>query len=162
MPSTLHDFTVRANDGSEVALSVYRDRVLLVVNTASRCGFTPQYAALETLHRRYATRGFAVLGFPCNDFMRQDPGTDEEIRTFCSTHYDVTFPLFARIRVRGTDAEPLYAWLTHDSAFPGAIGWNFAKFLAGRDGAIAERFEPATDPLDPRVVAAIEALLPAA
>ena len=162
MPSTLHDFTVRANDGSEVALAAYRGRVLLVVNTASRCGFTPQYAALETLHRRYAPRGFAVLGFPCNDFLRQDPGSDAEILAFCSTRYDVSFPLFAKVRVRGTGAEPLYAWLTRESACPGAIGWNFAKFLAGPDGEIAARFEPATDPLDPRVTAAIETLLPAA
>jgi len=134
--------------------------VLLVVNVASKCGFTPQYEGLEALHRRYADRGFAVLGFPCNQFGGQEPGSAEEIASFCSLTYDVTFPVFARIDVNGADADPLYVELKKQA--PGILGtegikWNFTKFLIGRDGTVAERYAPTTRPED--IAADIDKLL---
>lgn len=156
----LYDFTVRTSDGAEAPLSAYRGKTLLIVNTASRCGFTPQYEGLEALYRRYQDRGFVVLAFPANNFMGQEPGTDAEIQTFCTTKYATTFPVFAKISVRGRGIAPLYAWLTKDSGFPGAIPWNFTKFLVGPDGKVVSRFDPATDPLSKDVTTALEAVLP--
>ena len=148
---TLTDLSVRTADGSEVPLSDYAGRVLLVVNTASRCGFTPQYDGLEALHRRYADRGLAVLAFPCNQFGAQEPGDAAEIATFCRTSYDVTFPVFAKVDVNGPAADPLFVALK--DAAPGLLGskgvkWNFTKFLVARDGETVTRHAPTTKPED--------------
>jgi glutathione peroxidase len=156
----LHDFRVRDLDGREVGLGDYWGQVLLIVNTASKCGFTPQYAGLEALHRKYAGRGFEVLGFPCNQFGAQEPGDAEEIRSFCTTTYDVSFPMFAKIEVNGPAAHPLYAYLKE--ARPGlfgsqAIKWNFTKFLLDRQGVAVRRFASAAKPKD--IEKAIERLL---
>lgn len=156
----LYGFTVRTIDGADTSLAAWRGKTLLIVNTASRCGFTPQYEALEALYKRYAARGFVVLAFPANNFMAQEPGTDAEIQQFCTTKYATTFPIFAKISVRGRHIAPLYAWLTQQSGFPGAIPWNFAKFLVSPEGRVVARFEPATDPLSKDVTAPLEALLP--
>ncbi|WP_136163151.1 glutathione peroxidase [Sphingomonas flavalba] len=146
--------------GGTGALAAYAGKVLLIVNVASRCGFTPQYAGLEALYRRYADRGFVVLGFPCNQFGEQEPGSDTEIAAFCAATYDVTFPLFAKVAVNGPGADPLWAWLQAERrGFAGirAIKWNFTKFLVGRDGAVVARYAPMTKPA--AIAAAIEALL---
>lgn len=140
---------VRAADGTETDLSAHAGQVLLIVNTASRCGFTPQYAGLEALYRKYRDRGFAVLGFPCNQFGAQEPGDAAEIASFCSLTYDVTFPVFAKIDVNGSAAAPLWKHLKH--AAPGLLGseaikWNFTKFLVDRSGAVVERYAPTTTP----------------
>jgi glutathione peroxidase len=138
-------------------------KVALVVNVASKCGLTPQYAKLEALHEELAGRGFTVLGFPCNQFGAQEPGTAEEIQTFCSTTYGVTFPLLAKTDVNGSQRHPLYAELTKaadDSGEAGDVQWNFEKFLLGPDGTVAKRFRPRTEPDAPEVIAAIEAVLP--
>jgi glutathione peroxidase len=148
MPS-LYNFEVATIDGHEQCLDVYRGRVLLVVNVASRCGFTPQYAGLEELYRKYRERGFAVLGFPCDQFGQQEPGDEAEIKEFCRLTYDVTFPLYAKIAVNGPTAHPLYGYLK--SARRGflwtkAIKWNFTKFLVDRDGNVVRRFGPMARP----------------
>jgi len=161
MAHDIYDFTVRANDGTEHSLAEYRGKTLLVVNTASQCGLTPQYAGLETLYERYHPRGFEVLAFPANEFGAQEPGTDDEIKTFCETSYGTTFPLFAKLVVKGDHIAPLYSWLTKDAGFPGDITWNFAKFLVGPDGKVVARFDPKTEPLDPAVTTKVEAALPA-
>ncbi len=158
--NTIYDFTAQALDGREVPLSDYRGKVVLIVNTASKCGFTPQYEGLEALNRRYAGRGLVVLGFPCNQFGAQEPGDAAEIASFCSLTYDVTFPMFAKIDVNGPSAHPLYAFLKHEKK--GLLGsegikWNFTKFLIGRDGQVVERFAPTTKPED--LSSAIEKLL---
>jgi glutathione peroxidase len=155
----LYDFNVRTIDGSEKPLADFRGKTLLIVNTASHCGFTPQYDALEALYRKYSARGFEVLAFPANDFMGQEPGTNAEIQSFCTTKYNTTFPLFAKISVRGRNMAPLYAWLTKDSGFPGNIPWNFTKFLVGPDGRVVARFDPATSPLSKDVTEPLEGLL---
>ena len=147
------DFAVKAADGSTAQLSDYRGRVLLIVNTASKCGFTPQYEGLEQLHRDYADRGFEVLGFPCNQFGAQEPGDAAEIANFCSLTYDVTFPVFAKIDVNGPGADPLFERLKGDA--PGLLGskaikWNFTKFLVNRDGKVVDRYAPTTKPEDIR------------
>lgn len=147
--TTAHDFTVRTLDGKELSMADYAGRVLLIVNTASRCGLTPQYAGLEALQRAYGEKGFAVLGFPCNQFGAQEPGTAEEIAGFCSTRYDVTFPLFAKIDVNGANAAPLWAWLKAQK--PGILGteaikWNFSKFLVDGQGRAVARFAPTDTP----------------
>ncbi|MBI5490884.1 MAG: glutathione peroxidase [Deltaproteobacteria bacterium] len=149
MTDTIYSIPVRTIDLEDTTLEQYRGKVLLIVNTASKCGFTPQYEGLEALHRKYAQAGLVVLGFPCNQFGHQEPGDEAEIRTFCSTRYDVSFPLFAKIAVNGPDAHPLYRLLK--SARPGVVGteaikWNFTKFLVGRDGAVLRRFAPADTP----------------
>ena len=162
MPASVHDFTLTTIDGKPRPLAEYKGKVLLVVNTASKCGFTPQYKGLEALYDKYRARGFEVLGFPANNFMGQEPGSNAEIAQFCSLNYDVSFPLFAKISVKGKDIAPLYAWLTKDSGFPGDIGWNFTKFLVGPDGKVVARYDSRTDPLDPKLVAKLEATLPAA
>ena len=143
------DFQVRGADGKPVDLSAYAGKVLLVVNTASKCGFTPQYAGLEKLHRDYADRGFEVLGFPCNQFGAQEPGDAEEIASFCSVNYDVTFPVFAKIDVNGDGADPLFKHLR--KAAPGLLGstgikWNFTKFLVDRSGKTVRRYAPTDTP----------------
>jgi glutathione peroxidase len=161
MAHDIYDFTVRANDGTARSLADFRGKTLLVVNTASKCGLTPQYAGLETLYERYRARGFEVLAFPANEFGAQEPGTDDEIKTFCSTNYGTTFPLFAKLVVKGDGIAPLYSWLTKDAGFPGDITWNFAKFLVGPDGKVVARFDPKTEPLDPAVTSKVESLLPA-
>ena len=146
--SDLYDLPVRTADGGETTLAEYRGKVLLIVNTASACGFTPQYRGLEALHRAYADRGFAVLGFPCNQFGAQEPGTAEEIGAFCSTKYDVTFPLFAKIDVNGAEAHPLYKFLKGEKTglLGSAIKWNFTKFLVDRQGNVVSRHAPTTTP----------------
>lgn len=158
---SFHDFTVRTIEGHDQALSVYKGQVVLVVNTASRCGFTPQYEGLEALHREYHARGFQVLGFPANDFLGQEPGTNAEIRRFCRDHYEVTFPMYEKIHVKGRHIAPVYAWLTKESAFPGGITWNFNKFLIGPDGRVVARFGTSTTPQSAEIRDAIERLLPA-
>jgi glutathione peroxidase len=160
--TTLHDFTVNTIDGKPRHLSDYAGQVLLVVNVASRCGLTPQYTALEELYRKYEKRGFRILGFPCNDFGAQEPGTPEEIKEFCSTKYDVTFPLFAKVHVNGPDQAPLYGYLTKENAPPkgaGDVVWNFEKFVINKEGRVISRFAPPTAPLDGEVTSAIERAL---
>jgi len=159
---TFHDFTVKTIDGQERTLGDFAGQVLLVVNVASRCGLTPQYTALEELYRRYKDRGFSVLGFPSNDFGAQEPGTEEEIKRFCTTNYDVTFPLFSKVHVKGSEQAPLYDFLTSANAPPkgsGEVVWNFEKFLVDKEGNVVARFIPPTAPLDGEVTAAIERAL---
>jgi glutathione peroxidase len=149
-------------NGNLESLSVYSGNVLLAVNVASRCGFTPQYAGLQALQDRYADRGFVVVGFPCNQFFHQEPGTAEQIQEFCSLNYGVTFPLFAKVDVKGERQHPLYAILSEsadDSGKAGNVSWNFEKFLVGRDGRVVRRFRSKVVPQDPRIVEAIESLL---
>jgi len=158
---SLHDSTVTTIRGDRVSLADYRDRVIMVVNVASRCGLTPQYAQLEDLQRTYGARGFAVLGFPSDDF-QQEPGSPEEIETFCSTTYGVTFPMFDKVAVNGAEQHPVFAALTQvpDSAGEaGDVRWNFEKFLVTPAGDV-HRFRSGVDPLDPEIVALIEASLP--
>jgi glutathione peroxidase len=161
---TLYDIPVKTLSGEDSSLGALSGRTLLVVNVASKCGLTPQYAALETLHARLADRGFSVVGFPCNQFMGQEPGTAEEIEEFCSTTYGVTFPMFEKIEVNGEGRHPIYDELTAVPDADGAAGdvqWNFEKFLLGPDGTVLARFRPRTVPDDPAVLAAIEKHLPA-
>lgn len=146
--------------GEPRALSDFAGQVLMIVNVASQCGYTPQYAGLQALYERYRERGFVVLGFPCNQFGGQEPGTMDEILTFCSTRYNVSFPIFAKIEVNGPNRAPLYARLTQ-AIPPEEIKWNFEKFLLGRDGTVLARFTPRTSPDSPEVVQAIEAALAA-
>lgn len=157
----IHTFTMKDIDGEDVALSAYQGQVLLVVNVASKCGFTRQYAGLEKLYNTYKDRGFAILGFPANNFMRQEPGTEAEIKSFCTLTYGVTFPMFSKISVKGKTIHPLYAFLTskEDSDHGGAITWNFNKFLIGKDGQVIGRFGSRTEPDAPELVAAIEKAL---
>jgi glutathione peroxidase len=146
---TIYDFTAKSIDGRDVPLSDYRGKVLLVVNTASKCGFTPQYEGLEKLHEDYAARDFAVLGFPCNQFGAQEPGDEAEIANFCKLTYDVSFPMFAKIDVNGDAAHPLYRYLKGQAKGllgSEAIKWNFTKFLVARDGKVVDRFAPTTRP----------------
>ena len=147
--TTVHDLSARTLEGVERSLGEHRGKVLLIVNVASRCGLTPQYAALEALHRRYAPRGFAVLGFPCNQFGGQEPGTEAEIREFCSLDYDVTFPMYGKVEVNGEGTHPLFAHLK--SSAPGLLGsesvkWNFTKFLVDREGRVVRRYAPTDAP----------------
>jgi len=147
--TSVYDFTARDIDGKERSLSEFRGKLLLIVNVASQCGFTPQYKGLEELHRKYANNGVEVLGFPCNQFGKQEPGDAEEIKSFCSLTYDVTFPVFAKIDVNGAQAHPLYQYLEREKrGFLGSknIKWNFTKFLVGRDGLVLGRFAPTFTP----------------
>jgi len=158
--TAITEMSVKGADGSVADLSAYAGKVLLIVNTASKCGFTPQYEGLEALHRKYADRGFEVLGFPCNQFGGQESGTNKEIKEFCSAKFHVTFPMFEKIAVNGAQRHPLYVELAgQDSPFPGDITWNFNKFLIGRDGKILQRFGSAAKPESAEVVQAIEAAL---
>lgn len=147
--AAFHDFTMQTIEGEERSLADFRDRVVLVVNVASRCGLTPQYAGLQKLHDELAPRGFSVVGFPCNQFAGQEPGTEAEVKQFCETRYGVTFPLFAKIEVNGAGRAPLYEWLTQQPSSPdgpGDIQWNFAKFVVDRRGNVVARFDPSTAP----------------
>ena len=159
---SLYDFTLNSIDGQPAPLAAYKGKVLLLINVASKCGFTPQYKALETLYEKYKDQGLVVIGFPANNFMAQEPGTNEEIKTFCSRKYNVTFPMYTKISVKGDDKAPIYQFLTDKGANPntgGEIKWNFTKFLVARDGTIISRFEPAVKPDSPEVIAAIEKAL---
>ena len=160
--SNAYEFSAKTIDGRDVNLSAYRGKVALVVNVASKCGLTSQYKGLEELHETFAAKGLAVLGFPANEFGKQEPGTDQEIQTFCTTNYGVGFDMFSKVVVKGEGIHPLFAYLT-DKSQPtgGEIGWNFAKFLIDKNGKIIARFEPTLSPTDPKVVAAIEAALAA-
>jgi glutathione peroxidase len=158
---SLHDFTVLTIDGEPRSLADYRGRTLLIVNTASRCGFTPQYESLEALYQKYKARGLEVLAFPANDFMGQEPGSNADIKAFCSDRYHTSFPLFAKLSVKGKHMAPLYRWLTKGSPFPGDIPWNFTKFVVGPDGQVAGRFGPQTDPQSREITQLMERLLPA-
>lgn len=156
----LTDIPFQTIEGKETSLAAYRGKVVLVVNTASKCGLTAQYEALEALHDRYQAAGLVVLGFPCNDFGNQEPGSAEEIARFCKTSFDVSFPLMAKIHVKGPQRHPLYTALSGEgAAFPGEVTWNFGKFLIGKDGKPLARFEPAQKPDSPEVVAAVEKAL---
>jgi glutathione peroxidase len=158
----LYDIPIKDIDGKDASLKAYKGKVVLIVNVASQCGLTPQYKGLESLQKKFGAQGFTVLGFPCNQFGGQEPGTNEQIKQFCSTKYDVSFPLFDKIEVNGPNRHPLYVSLAgKESPFPGDIKWNFNKFLIGRDGTIIKRFEPKTTPDSPEVVQAIEAALAA-
>ncbi len=160
---SVYDAPVRTLQGEPASLGDHQDEALLIVNVASKCGLTPQYTALEALHERYAPRGFAVLGFPCNQFGGQEPGSAEEIETFCSTSYGVTFPMYEKVEVNGDGRHPLYEQLTAAPDADGAAGdiqWNFEKFLVAPGGEVVARFRPMTTPDAPEVVRAIEGQLP--
>lgn len=160
MSQTLYDFSALLLNGDLQTFDAYRGKILLIVNTASQCGFTPQYTGLEELYRTYKEKGLVVLGFPCNQFGAQEPGDAEAIGQFCQTRFDLSFPLFAKIDVNGDNAHPLYAWLKHEAAGilgTEAIKWNFTKFLVDRNGKVIHRYAPATRPDE--LVEAIEALL---
>ena len=151
------DIPLKDIDGKDTSLKAYQGKVLLVVNVASQCGLTKQYKELQALHEKFKDQGFSVVGFPCNDFGAQEPGTNEEIKTFCSTKFKVSFPLFDKLHVKGPEQHPLYSALTgKEGAFPGDVKWNFGKFLIGKDGKPLQRFEPRTTPDDAAVVSAIE------
>ena len=159
---SIYDFTLRSIDGEHVSLKSYHGKVVLLVNVASKCGFTPQYAGLEAVYEKYKDRGLVIVGVPANNFAQQEPGTNEEIKKFCSNKYNVTFPMMAKVSVLGDDETPLYRFLTDTSANPkigGDIKWNFTKFLFDRNGKPVARFEPAVKPDSPEVSAAIEATL---
>jgi glutathione peroxidase len=156
------DFTMKGIDGNDVKLSDYSGKVLLLVNVASKCGYTPQYKGLESIYEKYKEQGLVVMGFPANNFFWQEPGTDEEIKTFCSTKYNVTFPMFAKISVKGSKIHPLYRFLTSketDPEFSGSISWNFNKFLVDRGGKIVARFSSKDEPESEKVLQAIEQTL---
>lgn len=157
--SSVLDFQMKDIDGKDVKLKQYKGKVLLVVNVASKCGYTPQYEALQADYAKYKDQGFLILGFPANNFGKQEPGTATEIKEFCSSKYKVTFPLFAKISVKGEDQDPLYSFLTSKDSnadFSDDIEWNFTKFLVDRSGKVVARFEPGVEPDDPKVTAAIE------
>lgn len=157
--TSAHAFTLTANNGNPAPLAAWRGKVVLLVNTASKCGLTPQYAALEALYASRAAKGLVVVAAPANEFGKQEPGSDAQIAEFCSTKFKVTFPLMRKIVVKGDGIDPLYQWLTTSSPFPGPIAWNFTKFLIGPDGTVLARFEPKTTPDDATVTAAIDAAL---
>jgi glutathione peroxidase len=156
--SGIYTFTLNSIDGKPAPLADYKGKVVLIVNVASQCGYTPQYSALEATYEKYKDQGFVILGFPANNFGAQEPGTNEEIKTFCTRKYSVTFPMYSKISVKGTDQSPLYAYLTKETtpALTGDIKWNFTKFLVDRNGNVVQRFEPAVTPDSKEVIAAIE------
>jgi glutathione peroxidase len=159
---TVHDFTLNSIDGQPAPLAAYKGKVVLLVNVASKCGFTPQYSALESTYEKYKERGFVIVGVPANNFGAQEPGSNQEIKTFCSSKYHVTFPMMAKVSVKGDDITPLYQFLTDKSSNPqsgGEIKWNFTKFLIGPDGRVITRFEPEITPDSPQVTSAIEEAL---
>ena len=156
---SIYDFTMNSIDGAPTSFTKFQGKVVLLVNVASRCGFTPQYAALEKVYEKYKDRGFVIVGIPANNFGGQEPGSNQEIKTFCSAKYNVTFPMMAKVSVKGSDKTPLYEFLTDKSSNPqvgGEIQWNFTKFLIGPDGHPVARFEPDVTPDSPQVVASIE------
>jgi glutathione peroxidase len=159
---TIYDVDLPRLDGKPAKLSEYAGQVVLAVNVASKCGFTPQYAGLERLFEKYSAQGFTVLGFPCNQFFGQEPGSAEKIQEFCTVNYGVTFPLFTKLDVKGDNQHPLYKILTEtpdDAGKAGSVRWNFEKFLVGRDGRVVRRFRSKIEPEDPQLVQAIESLL---
>ena len=159
---SIYDIKLKDIDGKDTTLAAYKGKVLLIVNVASKCGFTPQYKSLEATYRKFKGKGFVVLGFPCNQFGGQEPGTNEEIKQFCSSEYNVTFPLFDKIEVNGAKRHPLYVELAGEkSPFPGNIKWNFNKFLIGKDGKIVKRFDSKATPDSPEVTEALETALAA-
>ncbi|MBG6191258.1 glutathione peroxidase [Arthrobacter sp. CAN_A212] len=162
MPSTnLHSIPLTMNDGAEKSFGDFSGKTVMVVNVASKCGYTPQYGGLENLYQKYRDQGFVVVGVPCNQFMSQEPGTDEDIQAFCSTTYDVTFPLTKKADVRGRNQHPLYSELTKfkNGVLPGLVKWNFEKFLVNAQGSVVARFAPTVEPESAEVVAAIEETL---
>ena len=158
-PATIYDFKMKDIDGKETSLSKFRGKVLLVVNVASFCGNTPQYAGLEAMYKKYKDRGFEILGFPANQFGAQEPGSNSEIKQFCTSKYQVDFPMFSKIVVKGDGIDPLYQWLIAKADRHEDIEWNFAKFLIGKDGTVIGRFTPKTQPDDPKLVQAVEAAI---
>jgi glutathione peroxidase len=154
--SNVHAFTLTDITGKPHPLAQYQGKVLLIVNVASKCGYTGQYAALQALYEKYRERGFVIIGVPANDFLWQESGSNEQIAQFCSTTYGVKFPMMAKVEVTGDNRDPLYWYLTRDSARPGMIGWNFTKFLIGRDGTVVERFGPSTEPDAPEIIQVVE------
>ena len=159
---SVYDIPLKDIDGKDTSLKAYKGQVMLVVNVASKCGFTPQYTALEAIYTKYSAQGLVVCGFPCNQFHAQEPGTDADIKEFCTSKFNVTFPMFDKLEVNGDNRHPLYVWLAgKDSPFPGDIRWNFTKFLIGRDGKIAARFDSKVTPDSEEVTKAIEAALAA-
>ncbi len=156
--SGIYSFTLNSIDGKPAPLADYKGKVVLLVNVASQCGYTPQYSALEATYEKYKGQGFVILGFPANNFGAQEPGTNEEIKTFCTRKFSVTFPMYAKISVKGDDQAPFYAYLTKETGpgIAGDIKWNFTKFLVDRDGKVIQRFEPAVTPDSKEVTAAIE------
>ena len=161
VPAGPLDFTLKDSKGQDYPLAQHKGKAVLLVNVASKCGLTKQYEALQALHAKYQGQGLVVIGIPANNFGGQEPGTDDEIQTFCSTKYSVTFPVLAKVSVKDADITPLYDWLTTKSSKPGPIGWNFAKFLIGRDGTLSERFDPQVAPDSPELVKAVEQALAA-
>ena len=163
MTKSVHDFTVKTIKGVDKKLDAYDGKVLLVVNVASKCGLTPQYEGLEHLHERFADKGLRVLGFPANDFGAQEPGSETEIESFCSTNYGVKFDMFSKVALKGSDVDPLYAFLQSDenAGFGGAAKWNFTKFLVDKHGSVVARFEPQVEPESKEVIEAIERTLAA-
>jgi glutathione peroxidase len=159
---SIHEIELPTLTGKPASLSAYDGKVVLAVNVASKCGFTPQYGGLQKLYDTYSPKGFTVLGFPCNQFFHQEPGGAEEIQSFCSINYGVTFPMFAKLDVKGSGQHPLYAILSDfpdDAGKAGNVSWNFEKFLVGKDGRVVRRFRSKVEPEDPRVIEAIESLL---
>lgn len=157
----VYDFTLNDIDGNPVSLDQFRGKVLLLVNTASFCGNTPQYADLEKMYEQYREKGFEILAFPANNFGQQEPGTNEEIKTFCHTKYSLSFPLFSKISVKGNNKHPLYRYLTEQSPFPGEVEWNFQKYLIDRSGKIIARYHHRTKPSAPEVIQDVERVLAA-
>ena len=159
--SSVYDFTLPSIDGSDASLAQYKGKVLLLVNVASKCGYTPQYAGLESLYEKYKDQGLVVIGFPANNFGAQEPGTNEEIKSFCTRTYHVTFPMYAKVSVKGNDKTPLYHYLTDEAnpATKGEIGWNFTKFLVDRNGKVIARFESKITPDDPGLTGTLEKAL---
>lgn len=157
----LYGFRLPDIDGHPVELKTFKGKVLLIVNTASMCGNTPQYAGLQEMYERYRERGFEVLAFPANDFGQQEPGSNQEIKGFCYTKYSVSFPLFSKISVVGKEKHPLYRYLTEQSAFPGRVTWNFQKYLVDRSGHVIGKYDPGLDPLSPAILADVERALAA-
>ncbi len=156
---SMYEFAMKDIDGNDVKLDAYKGKVVMIVNTASKCGLTPQYEGLQALYDKYNDKGFVILGFPANNFMGQEPGTEKEIKEFCALKYKVTFPMFSKISVKGTDQHPFYTFLTNKVSNPGMEGditWNFEKFVADKNGKIIARFSPKTLPGDPNVVETIE------
>jgi glutathione peroxidase len=160
--ASIYDIPLKDIDGKDTSLKAYQGKVVLIVNVASKCGLTPQYEALQALYLKHKDEGLVVLGFPCNDFNGQEPGTNEEIKQFCSAKYSATFPMFDKLHVKGAEQHPLYVYLTgKDAKFPGDVKWNFGKFLIGRDGTVLARFEPKVTPDSQDVTIAVEAALKA-
>lgn len=155
----LYTFTVKTIDGKDKSLSDYKGKVLMIVNVASKCGHTPQYKGLQALYEKYKDQGFVILGFPANNFLWQEPGTDDEIKNFCTLNYGVTFDMFSKISVKGKDQHPLYRYLTEESPVPGAVKWNFQKYLVDRNGNVVEKFAPGVKPDEKEVIDKIEQLL---